>query len=438
MCSARGVVILAVLAGCDPSDGPPLVEVDVALDAGMLDDAIADDAIAHDDDVDDDDHDDFAVRARVQGPILRELLSTPRVRPFTEPTEPSTEPAEPMEPPAEPTEPMEPAEPPTLALPIDRCDGYWVPDQLFDGEVALTFDDGPNAATTPRVMATLRAHGAPATFFINGLLVRGPAERAIVDEIAGDPLFILANHTWSHPADPFLDELPVDRAQAQVDDVELIVRASGETERYFRFPFLRGACNTMRIVRDRALVPVGIHGDSADWCYAGGGGVCSWQDVPEPFRDGGMIDFILHQLERRRGGVLLLHDYYAYTADHLDALLTALSRAGYRFVALNDTAALPRLNGARFIGDACRDDGHCTFDANAFCHRAGFCTVPCVSECPARAGWASTFCAADGSSGVCLPRWEPLNRHCRDVANTEPRQLPRAASAELAWVCAPV
>ena len=35
-------------------------------------------------------------------------------------------------------------------------------------EIALTFDDGPNPATTPRVLALLAEHGARATFFVLG------------------------------------------------------------------------------------------------------------------------------------------------------------------------------------------------------------------------------------------------------------------------------
>jgi peptidoglycan/xylan/chitin deacetylase (PgdA/CDA1 family) len=49
------------------------------------------------------------------------------------------------------------------------CSGVTVPDRNgFNKRIALTFDDGPNPDTTPQVIATLKKHRAPATFFTNG------------------------------------------------------------------------------------------------------------------------------------------------------------------------------------------------------------------------------------------------------------------------------
>ncbi|HSU39494.1 MAG TPA: polysaccharide deacetylase family protein, partial [Polyangiaceae bacterium] len=50
-------------------------------------------------------------------------------------------------------------------------------------EVALTFDDGPNPETTPRVLALLAEHGARATFFVIGekVLAHAGLVRAIAN-----------------------------------------------------------------------------------------------------------------------------------------------------------------------------------------------------------------------------------------------------------------
>src|ERR1035438_8316320 len=66
--------------------------------------------------------------------------------------------------------------------------------------VALTFDDGPDPVTTPRVLDILHQKQVPATFFVVGeraeqhpeLVRRALAEGHLVE-----------NHTWSHS--PLLD-----------------------------------------------------------------------------------------------------------------------------------------------------------------------------------------------------------------------------------------
>ncbi len=63
-------------------------------------------------------------------------------------------------------------------------------------QIALTFDDGPAIWTEP-ILATLRAHGAHATFFLIGSVAEQQPD--LVRRIAGDGHEI-GNHSWSHPA----------------------------------------------------------------------------------------------------------------------------------------------------------------------------------------------------------------------------------------------
>jgi peptidoglycan/xylan/chitin deacetylase (PgdA/CDA1 family) len=62
--------------------------------------------------------------------------------------------------------------------------------------IALSFDDGPSPANTPRILDLLRASGARATFFVVGQEVTGHEE--IVGRIAAEG-HELGNHTYSHP-----------------------------------------------------------------------------------------------------------------------------------------------------------------------------------------------------------------------------------------------
>jgi peptidoglycan-N-acetylglucosamine deacetylase len=62
--------------------------------------------------------------------------------------------------------------------------------------VALTFDDGPNPAVTPQLLALLDRHAARATFFLVGRWARACPE--LVGEIAARG-HTIGNHTETHP-----------------------------------------------------------------------------------------------------------------------------------------------------------------------------------------------------------------------------------------------
>ena len=64
------------------------------------------------------------------------------------------------------------------------------------GELALTFDDGPNATWTPRLLEILARHDVRATFFLLGS--RAAAEPELVRRIAAAG-HLIGNHSWSHP-----------------------------------------------------------------------------------------------------------------------------------------------------------------------------------------------------------------------------------------------
>jgi peptidoglycan/xylan/chitin deacetylase (PgdA/CDA1 family) len=67
--------------------------------------------------------------------------------------------------------------------------------RTLGGEVALTFDDGPDPYTTPQVLDTLHKYNIEATFFVVGSSVRENPElvRRIVEEG-----HTLGNHTYTH------------------------------------------------------------------------------------------------------------------------------------------------------------------------------------------------------------------------------------------------
>ncbi len=99
-------------------------------------------------------------------------------------------------------------------------------------EIALTFDDGPDPTTTPRVLDMLDARGARATFFCIGRRVE--AHRGVAAEIARRGHRV-ENHShrhrnafWFLPPAMLRDE--IERAQ------EAIATATGHAPRFFRAP----------------------------------------------------------------------------------------------------------------------------------------------------------------------------------------------------------
>jgi peptidoglycan-N-acetylglucosamine deacetylase len=70
-----------------------------------------------------------------------------------------------------------------------------------DPAIALTFDGGPDAVWTPKVLDILTKYGVQATFFMIGK--HAEKNRDIIEEVASKG-HIIGNHTWDHPSLPIL------------------------------------------------------------------------------------------------------------------------------------------------------------------------------------------------------------------------------------------
>lgn len=303
----------------------------------------------------------------------------------------------------------------------DNCSGVKVPDRgPFAKRIALTFDDGPNPVTTPTIMDILRQHDAPATFFINGNRVTSSSTRAIVKEMVDDPLFTLANHTWSHKK---MKSLSSGAAGRQIDDTNEVIEAATSTPFYFRFPYGSSNCSTMRQVTNRGMVSVGWHIDSADWCFASGNGTCRASTFGDSglngYRDS-MSNYIMKQARgRTQGGVLLFHDIHKNTQNSLDGILDRLEADGFEFVAL-DGGDFPRLHGEavappKFIGSECETKDDCPY-SGGFCGPHGMCTKECIETCPDAPGAPLTRCVIppEGSQDSNLCALSCATEDCRN------------------------
>ncbi|WP_175414717.1 polysaccharide deacetylase family protein [Nibricoccus aquaticus] len=100
-------------------------------------------------------------------------------------------------------------------------------------EIWLTIDDGPDPATTPRVLDLLDQHRARATFFLIG--ENAARHPALVVEILRRG-HTLGNHTHTHPHGTYWGALP-SATGAQMDNCDAAIRAVGApSPRWFRPP----------------------------------------------------------------------------------------------------------------------------------------------------------------------------------------------------------
>ena len=137
--------------------------------------------------------------------------------------------------------------------------------------VALTFDDGPDERWTPMILDTLRAHHAPATFFVIGQNVE--RNIALTRRIAREGHEI-GNHTFRHPnlalTSPVVTRLELDATERILEAV--LDRRTG----LFRPPYFGDAEPTtadelvpIGIATDLGYTTAGLHVDSDDWQQPG-------------------------------------------------------------------------------------------------------------------------------------------------------------------------
>ena len=81
-------------------------------------------------------------------------------------------------------------------------------------KITLTFDNGPDPAVTPHVLATLARHGIRSTFFVIGEKVAVRENRALAERAHAEG-HAIGNHTWSHSL-PF-GLMAADAARSELD-----------------------------------------------------------------------------------------------------------------------------------------------------------------------------------------------------------------------------
>jgi peptidoglycan-N-acetylglucosamine deacetylase len=128
------------------------------------------------------------------------------------------------------------------------------------GEIALTFDDGPNPAFTPRLLEILERHSVKATFFLVGSYASN--QPTLTRQIA-ESGHLIGNHTWSHPN---LASTPPDKVREELRTTsDALQQILGKPIRFFRPPFGARRPNVLRTARELGLTSVTWNAMTNDW-----------------------------------------------------------------------------------------------------------------------------------------------------------------------------
>lgn len=180
-----------------------------------------------------------------------------------------------------------------------------------DKLVCFTFDDGPYAPVTNKILDVLEKYNGRATFFVVG-------DRAATysDEIerASKMGCEIGTHTYSHVN---LNTLSVPEMQEEIrKSCDAISKYSGKKVKVLRPP--EGAAN--ETVKANVNMPMVLWSvDSRDWDYRNADK--DYQTVMDNVFD---------------GSIVLMHDLYPATADAVARIIPELAKQGYKFVTFSE------------------------------------------------------------------------------------------------------
>ncbi len=198
-------------------------------------------------------------------------------------------------------------------------------DFLQEGEVVLTFDDGPWPKNTPSVLAALAFHCTKAIFFPIGL--HATYEPSILKRVAAAG-HAIGSHTWCHRdlsktkgtcqtngKRETVEYDPKDEIEKGISAVHWAV--GGPTAPYFRFPALRQSPELVDYLGKRNIAIFSADMDSFDFKMR----------KPEQVRQS-----VMAKLKKHGKGIVLMHDFQHATAEATADLLKDLKAGGYKVV----------------------------------------------------------------------------------------------------------
>jgi peptidoglycan/xylan/chitin deacetylase (PgdA/CDA1 family) len=185
--------------------------------------------------------------------------------------------------------------------------------------IAMTFDDGPSAENTPRLLEMLKQRNIKATFFLIGQ--NAASNPDIVRRILADGHEV-GNHSWTHPQ---LSKLSDDRVTAEITQTQDAIKdASGFTPTLIRPPYGAITPRQREWIENRFGLNIILWSvDPLDWKRPGASVI---------------TQRILSQV--RPGAIILSHDIHKQTVDAMPATLDGLIAKGYKFATVSQLIAM--------------------------------------------------------------------------------------------------
>ena len=184
--------------------------------------------------------------------------------------------------------------------------------------VALTFDDGPNAPSTNRVLAVLEKYGAHATFYLMGSNVYGENNDCVrkMVELGCE----LGNHTYNHN---YFNLQPVSEIRPSVRKADYMIEETcGLMPATVRPPGGGIVDEAAQELNTLGLAAIFWSIDTLDW---------ETKDPDNTYK------VVMENV--RDGDIILMHDVHQETADAAERIIPALLEKGYQLVTVSELAA---------------------------------------------------------------------------------------------------
>jgi len=211
----------------------------------------------------------------------------------------------------------------------------WRIEQMGEAQhkVALTFDDGPDAEWTPKILDVLKEKQAPATFFVIGEQANLESRIVKREYQQGDEV---GNHTFTHPD---FETATKEGVQIQLNLTELLLESSlGVKTLLFRPPYgidhqpeTASEIQMLPVPQAMGYITIGARIDPHDWGEVNGG--------PPPPADV-IVQRVITDAQNGKGwNIILLHDGggdRSHTIAALPQIIDQLRAKGFEFVSVSD------------------------------------------------------------------------------------------------------